>query len=50
MKKIFVDAYVWMYGVTKKEAMEAYNTTDADYHNAIIKCFLDNAKASFYND
>ena len=50
MKKIFVDAYVWMYGVTKKEAMEAYKTTDANYHNVIIKCFRDNAKASFYND
>ena len=50
MKKIFVDAYVWMYGVTKKEAMEAYKTTDANYHDVIIKCFLDNAKASFDND
>lgn len=50
MKKIFVNAYVWVYGTTKKEAMKAYKTTDANYHNAIIKCFLDNAKASFYRD
>ena len=50
MKKMFINAYVWMYGVTKKEAMEVYKITDADYHNAIVKCFLDNAKASFYTD
>ena len=50
MKKIFVEAYVWMYEVTKKEAMEAYKKTDANYHNIIVECFLDNAKASFYND
>ena len=50
MKKMFVDAYVWMYGATKKEAMEVYKITDANYHNVIVKCFLDNAKASFYKD
>ena len=50
MKKMFVNAYVWMYGVTKKEAAEAYKITNSNYHDAIIKCFLDNAKASFYED
>ena len=50
MKKMFINAYVWMYGATKKEAVEAYKTTDTNYHNSIIQCFLDNAKASFYKD
>ena len=50
MKKMFINAYVWMYGGTKKEAAEAYKITDANYCNAIIKCFLDNAKTSFYED
>lgn len=50
MKKMFINAYVWMYGVTKKEAGEAYKITDENYHSVIVKCFLDNAKASFYKD
>ena len=50
MKKRLIDAYIWSYGTTKKEAMQAYKTLDNDFITAIIDIYENNAKKSFYND
>ena len=53
-KNQFVDAYVWLYGSTKKEAGKAYSRAmeiaDYSYIKEIIACFENNAKKSFYED
>lgn len=53
-KDMFVTAYVWSYGVTKKEAMKQYTENkkagNEEYINAIIEGFTSNAEKAFYND
>lgn len=50
MKEDFIKAYIYMYGSTKKKALEVYNSTDKDYISAIIYAFKRNAKEGFYHD
>ena len=54
MKNTFIDAYVWLYGSTKKTAERIYRTAigcgDYRYVKEVIACFENNSKQSFYND
>ena len=53
-KNRFIDAYVWMFGSTKMEAIKTYSramsVADYGYIKEIIACFEDNAKRCFYDD
>lgn len=46
----FVKAYTWMYGTTKKKALEVFKTAHEDYVSSIIYAFRRNAKEGFYHD
>ena len=46
----FVKAYTWMYGTTKKKALEVFKTAHRDYVSSIIYAFKRNAKEGFYHD
>lgn len=46
----FIKAYTYSYGSTKKEAFRVWKTTDKKYHDAIIECFKNDARAAFYDD
>ena len=50
MKKTFVDAYIAMFGGTKKNAIEVYKNSTKEYKKELISGFLFNAKTAFYND
>lgn len=50
MKEDFIKAYIWMYGGTKRKAMEVYRTAEESYIDNIIDAFMSNAKKSFCND
>lgn len=54
MKNNFMEAYVWMYGSTKKKANEVFRRAmeiaDYDYIKEVIACYESNAQKSFYND
>ncbi|MCQ2978076.1 MAG: hypothetical protein MJ232_08685 [archaeon] len=53
MENRFVNAFCWLYGTTKKEAVKTYKAlknNDINYINNIINCFENNAKKAFYND
>ena len=49
-KREFVNAYMWMYGATKKEAEQAYKKVNKEYQEAIRDGFKQNAKQAFIND
>lgn len=49
-KDDFIKAYTYCYGGTKKEALQAFKTTNKKYQNAIIKCFKHDAQSAFYDD
>lgn len=49
-KRNFIEAYLWAYGGTKKEAIQTYKESGEDYVNAIIESFTSNAKKHFYSD
>ena len=50
MKELFIKAYQWAYGTTRKEAEYIYSISTNDYIILIIHSFDQNAKVSFQND
>lgn len=52
MKQLFITAYLWMFGTTKKEAEKAYreNKNNPVYIRAVIEGHTGNARKSFYAD
>ena len=53
-KRMFITAYCWMYGSTKKEAANVYRqkmeSGSVGFIEAVIECFKENARKSFYDD
>ena len=53
-KRLFIASYCWMFGCTKKAATVAYkkhlDAKSTGYIEAVIDCFLSNAKRCFYDD
>lgn len=49
-KKNFIDAYIFYYGGTKKNALEAYKSSSEEYVKNLIDGYMGQAKSSFYND
>ena len=50
MKQRFINAYISLYGGTKKQADKIYKTASNIYINNVIGWFDDQAKLCFYND
>ena len=50
MKQEFLNAYIWMFGATKKEALKAWKQASESYKQAIIEGYHGNAQKAFYND
>ncbi len=51
-KEKFIPAYMWMFGVSKKQANIIWKAvkTRTKYVDAIITTWEDNARKEFYND
>lgn len=49
-KSEVISAIQWMFGISKKKAVNLYNFTDAEGHNLIVDGFKSNARKSFYED
>lgn len=49
-KKEVIEAIVWTYGCTKKEAEKQYKAYSDERKCLIVDGFKHNAKKSFYND
>lgn len=49
-EKEFIEAFCWMYGVSKAEANKAYITSSKKHIEAIIDCYKSNCKKAFYED
>lgn len=49
-KKLFVTAYVAMFGGNKETAEKVYKESNDSYINAVIEWYERAAKLSFYND
>lgn len=49
-KQRFINAYIWLFGTTKKEASKAYKTASTEYIHQIIETFENNAKRAFITD
>lgn len=49
-KDNFVKAYIYNFRSTKKEALQAFKTTDRKYQNAIIESFKHDARSAFNDD
>lgn len=49
-EKDFIEAFCWMYSVSKAEADKAYMTSSKKYIEAIIDCYKSNCKKAFYED
>ena len=49
-KNEVLKAIQWMFGISKREAIKLYNSTDASYHTEIVTAFNTNATKSFYVD
>lgn len=39
MKKIFITAYTFLYGVNRHKAIEVYRTSNQNYRRMIIQAF-----------
>ena len=39
MKKDFIDAYIWLYGGTKKHAAEIYKESAESWIRSVIDCY-----------
>lgn len=50
MKKLFIIAYCYTYGSTKKKAAEVCKTATPEYIAAIIEGFRQDSRAGFLND
>ena len=49
-KQQFIDAYIWMYGCTKKRALQAYKEQNLEGIKLIISSYNNQCRQSFYND
>ena len=49
-EKEFIEAFCWMYGVSKAEADKAYMTSSKKHIEVIIDCYKSNCKKAFYED
>lgn len=49
-EKEFIEAFCWMYGVSKTEADKAYMTSSKKHIEAIIDCYKSNYQKAFYED
>lgn len=47
---LFVDAYIWMFGGTKKAAREVYRKADHGYISAVIESYTRHFAFTFYED
>ncbi len=50
MRQMYITAYQWLYGATKREAEKAWRRSDDERRSIVIKCFTDNAKKTFTED
>lgn len=50
MEKLFVDAYMWLFGANKTQAKKAYRNSDDDYRKSVIDAFKSNCIKTFYED
>ena len=48
--KQFVDAYIWLFGGTKKAAKEIYRLSSAEYIESVISVYKRQLILAFYND
>ena len=48
--KAFVEAFVWLWGGTKKNARETYRNADENYKRLIIHCYETQNRLAFWND
>lgn len=49
-KRKFIDAYMWMFGVTKRQALIEWQLSGEGYRMAIIEVWEDQCKKAFEND
>ena len=49
-KRKFIDAYMWMFGETKRKAESAYRETSEEYHAAVIETWLNQCHLAFDSD
>lgn len=52
MKEKYINAIIWMFGFTKKQATKFYtdNKNNTELLNTILTGHNNNAKKTFYND
>ena len=46
----FVDAYIWMWGGTKKNAKDVYKSADDNYKRLIVRCYEAQSRLMFWDD
>ena len=51
-KRDFLNAFIWVFGVTRKEALAVWEKAknDAEYVDIIIEAWKSNAERTFYCD
>ena len=49
-KDLFISAYCYLYGSTKKAAFRAWKNTGPEYKKEIIRGYTGDCKKAFYND
>ena len=49
-KTEFINAYVWLFGISKKKASELYKTADPKYIETVINAYRKQSKLAFWND
>ena len=49
-QKNFIEAYVWLFGGTKKAAKEIYKKADNDYVSLIIESYAKQNRIAFWED
>lgn len=49
-KRKFVDGYMWMYGVTKRQALIEWQLPGEGYRTAIIEAWEHHCKQAYTND
>lgn len=50
MKEKFIQAYIYCYGATRKQATEAYKNATPGYIQAVIDSLRHDAHAALYED
>ena len=46
-KGLFISAYVWMFGYTKKQAADIYKNASKEYIDSIIESYLYQCQLAF---